>query len=313
MASSRTRARKLARAKLNRQMARRAEQQRRGRQVKAGLAVVLALAVAGLGTAWLLGAFDKKVTPTPQAQCAWTTQSTEANADLKDVGQPGTSGLPDTGTGVMSVALNTGTVQVTLDRAGSPCAAASLAYLASKNYYDNTPCFSLTHSAADGYALTCGDHTGKGTGGPTYTFYNEQVAPMASAAPSASAKASATPAATPSANPPTYAFFKAGTVVMNPSVSGSQFMIFYKDSTLDTSTHNYSVVGQVTSGLEAVDTIAKAGTVNNDAGANVKPKNAVTVQTLTVADGPSPSAAASTEPSGSTAPSTQPSASASAS
>jgi len=84
---------------------------------------------------------------------------------------------------------------------------------------------------------------------------------------------------------------------MNPSVSGSQFMIFYKDSTLDTSTHNYSVVGQVSSGLEAIDTIAKAGTVNNDAGADVKPKNAVTVQTLTVADGPSPSAAPSTQPS----------------
>jgi peptidyl-prolyl cis-trans isomerase B (cyclophilin B) len=277
VASSRTRARKLARAKLNRQLTRRAEQHRRSRQIRAALAVGLALVIAGVGSAWLLGAFDKKPSATPQAQCAWTQQKVSDNADLKDEGTPPVSGLPNTGNGLMTVALNSGSLQVRLDRTGSPCAAASLAYLASKNYFDHTPCFSLTHGDG-GYALACGDHTGKGTGGPAYTFYNERLAPPANPA--------ATPAASASAAPQNLALYKKGTVVMSPQISGSQFMIFYKDSTIDSTQHPYSVVGEVVSGLETVETVAKAGTVKNDQGADVKPKSAVTIQTLTVTDAP---------------------------
>src|SRR5262245_9990516 len=71
VASSKTRQRKLARAKLNRQLARQAEQQRRSRRVRAGLAVFLTIALVGLGSAWLLGAFDKETTTPPQTQCLW--------------------------------------------------------------------------------------------------------------------------------------------------------------------------------------------------------------------------------------------------
>lgn len=306
MASSKTRARRLARAKLHRQLARQAEQQRRSRQIRAGLAVGLAVVLAGLGTAWLLGAFDKKETPTAQTQCEWTKQDVAANPDLADKGTPVASGLPDTGTATMTMALGTGTVQVALDRAGATCGAASLRYLADQNYYNNTTCFSLTHTDADGYALTCGDHTGKGTGGAAYTFFAEQPAPEATATPAASASASA--AAT------TKRFYKAGTVVMDPAVSGSQFLIFYKDSTVDATLHNYSVVGEVTTGLQTVDAIARAGTVKNDQGADVKPKNEVKIQTLTVADtstSPAAQPTGSATPTGSAAPTATTSASAS--
>jgi peptidyl-prolyl cis-trans isomerase B (cyclophilin B) len=284
VASSRTRQRKLARAKLNRQLARQAEQQRRGRRVRAGLAVFLAVAVVGLGSAWLLGTFDKKPATTPETQCLWTKQDAAANPDVKDVGTPAENGLPKTGTSDMTVTLNTGAVQVQLDRSGATCASASLAYLAAQNYYANTPCYSLTHTPADGYALACGDHSGKGTGGAAYTFFQEvsaeQVAPTVSPSPSATAA------------PAQLSLFRKGTVAMNPGTSGSQFVIFYQDSQIDTATHPYTVVGQVTSGLPTVEAIAKAGTVTNDAGADVKPKNAVTVQSVSVVEAPpSPSTA----------------------
>ena len=69
---------------------------------------------------------------------------------------------------------------------------------------------------------------------------------------------------------------------------GSQFLIFYKDSTVDA---NYSVVGRVTSGLDLVTKIAEVGTVPNSNGIDTKPKNDVIIQTLTVVAGsPSPSA-----------------------
>lgn len=282
MASSRTRQRKLARAKLNRQLARQADQQRRGRRVRAGLAVFLAVAIVGLGSAWLLGAFDKKTTTTPEAQCLWTKQDTAANPDVKDVGTPAESGLPKTGTADMTLALNTGApLKIQLDRTGATCASASLAYLAAQNYYAGTPCYSLTHTPTDGYALSCGDHSGKGTGGAAYTFFQEVSAEQVT--PSASPSASAAPAS--------LSLFKKGTVAMNPGVSGSQFVIFYQDSQIDTATHPYTVVGQVTSGLPTVEAIAKAGTVNNDAGANVKPKTTVTVQSVSVVETPSASAA----------------------
>jgi len=308
VASSKTRARKLARAKLNRQLARQADQQRRGRQVKAGVAVGLAVVVAGLGTAWLLGAFDKDKTPAAQTQCEWTKQDTSANADLVDKGTPTTSGLPDTGTGIMTIALGSGTVQATLDRAGATCGSASLRYLADQNFFNGTACQALTHTEAEGYTLACGDPSGKGTGGTAYTFFSEQPAPdaSASAAPSASASATA------SASTQSLRFYQAGTVVMEPAVSGSQFRIFYKDSTVDAAVHNYSVVGQVSSGLNVIETIAKAGTVANDSGADVKPKTEVKIQTLTVADSAADASAPAT-PSGSTAPTATASPSASAS
>jgi peptidyl-prolyl cis-trans isomerase B (cyclophilin B) len=249
--------------------------------MRAGLGIFLTVALVGLGSAWLLGAFDKKPTTTPQTQCLWTKQDAAANPDVKDVGTPSDNGLPSTGRGDMTLTLNSGTVHVMLDRVGATCASASIAYLAGQNYYANTPCFSVTHTPADGYALLCGDHTGKGTGGAAYTFYQEttaqQITPTASPAPSASAA------------PAQLSLFKKGTVAMNPGSSGSQFIIFYQDSQIDTASHPYTIVGEVASGLPTVEAIAAAGTVKNDVGVDVKPKNPVTVQSVSVVDAPTPS------------------------
>jgi peptidyl-prolyl cis-trans isomerase B (cyclophilin B) len=65
MASSRNRQRQLARAKLDRQTARRASKARRRRQLRAGIAVTIALIVIVVGALWLGGVFDSKPAPTP--------------------------------------------------------------------------------------------------------------------------------------------------------------------------------------------------------------------------------------------------------
>jgi peptidyl-prolyl cis-trans isomerase B (cyclophilin B) len=284
VASSKDRARKLAREKLDRQLASRARQQRRRRQIQAGLGAALALILIVGGVAWLGGAFDgdDPVDPTAGDVCAWTPQNAESNPDLKDVGEPPTTGIPTEGTRAMTVTTDKGApIVVSLDLANAPCTSASLSYLASKQFFDNTTCHEIT---AEG-AIRCGDPKGTGQGGPTYTVYNENTPLAPTPAPSASA------AATPAA--PLYA---KGTVAMignPPGANGSQFLIFFKDFTPKTEPQ-YPIVGTVTGGMDTVAKLGKIATVANSAGDKVTPKDKITVQSITVGE---PSTAPAADPS----------------
>lgn len=288
MASSRDRQRKLARAKLDRQMARRAAATRRRRQIQAGVGAFLVLAVIVAGSAWALGAFDSdpKQNTAAEDTCLWTPQDATANTNLKDVGTPETKGLPTDGTRPMTITTNQGApITAELNLTSSPCAGASIAHLASRSFYDNTKCHEIT---ADG-ALRCGDPSGTGLGGPTYSFYDEDLptAPSPSASPAPG-------------QPPTY---PKGTVAMisnPPGTNGSQFLIFFKDFT--TADPKYPVIGKVTGGLDVVEKIGAQPTVDNGTGAKVKPKTDVVIQSLTVGEpatgaAPTPSGAPASSPS----------------
>ncbi|MEW2431213.1 peptidylprolyl isomerase [Micromonospora sp. NPDC047644] len=293
MASSRDRQRKLARAKLDRQLARRAASTRRRRQIQAGVGAALILVLVVAGSAWALGAFDSDPEQTTAAAdtCLWTPQDATANTNLKDVGTPATKDLPTDGTRAMTVTTNQGApITAELNLTNSPCAAASIAHLASRSFYDNTTCHEIT---AEG-ALRCGDPSGTGLGGPTYSFYDEEVPTVPSASPSAS------PAP---GQPPTY---PKGTVTMvsnPPGSNGSQFLIFFKDFT--TADPKYPVIGRVTGGLDVVEKIGALPTVDNGTGAKVKPSTDVTIQSLTVGE---PVTGAAPAPSASGTPASSPSA-----
>jgi peptidyl-prolyl cis-trans isomerase B (cyclophilin B) len=303
VASSSTRQRKLAKAKLDRQLARRAENERRQRQIRASIAGVLVVGLAVLGGLWLGGVFDKKpAPPEAAADCTWTQQDIAANQNLKDVGTPAKTGIAKTGTASMSIAMKTGgadgILEVQLDRSVAKCGAAALTYLAEKNYYSGTTCHSLTH-AEGSFALRCGDHSGTGNGGANFTWYPENVPspPLASPTPDASAS----PAPSPSATPETVLYHR-GDVAMVASTNGSQFLIFYKDSTI--TSERYSIVGHVTDGMSFVDKVAEAGTVADANGVDLKPKTDVLIQSLTVVE--TPQTTPSAQPSASAAPSATP-------
>ncbi|WP_089155753.1 peptidylprolyl isomerase [Micromonospora sp. NBS 11-29] len=284
MASSRDRQRKLARAKLDRQLARRAAAAKRRRQIQAGVgaAVVLALIVAG--SAWALGAFDSE--PEKQAAedvCLWTPQDGTGNTNLKDVGTPATKDLPTSGVRPMTVTTNQGgPVTVELDLAASPCGAASLAHLASRSFYNDTKCHEITTEGA----LRCGDPSGTGIGGPTYSFADEDVpdGPTASPAPG---------------QPPAYPKGTVALISNPPGSNGSQFLIFFKD--FNPAKPAYSVVGKVTGGLDVVEKIGALPTVDNGSGSKVKPKTDVVIQSLTVGE-------PNTTPAATSAPASSPSA-----
>ncbi len=270
MASSKDRQRKLARAKLDRQMARRAGRVRRRRQIMAGAGALLAVALIVTGAAWLGGAFDnKEPASSPDAAdiCTWTPQSAQTNTELKEVGTPPTKNIPTSGTRPMTITTNQGApIVASLDLTSAPCSGENLTYLAGKKFYDNTDCTEITTEGA----VRCGDPAGTGLGGPTYSLYSENVPtpPNPSASPASKAKAP---------------LYPKGTVALignPPGTNGSQFLIFFSD--FSPANPQYPIVGKVTSGMDTVTKISKIPTVDNGSGSKVKPKEKVTIQSLTV-------------------------------
>ena len=271
MASSRDRQRKLAREKLDRQHARRIANERRRRRIQAGVGAGVAVLLIVAGVAWLGGAFDSD-DPVDQAAadtCAWTSQNAETNTNLKDVGEPPTSGMPTTGTRPLTVTTDQGEpIVATLDLAAAPCSAASLYYLADKKFFDNTECHEIT---AEG-ALRCGDPSGTGLGGPTYTVFDENVPSGPEVGPSAVPR--------PAPGGPLYPKGTVALIGNPPGSNGSQFLLFFKDFTTDEP--KYPVVGKITGGLDTLTKISKIPTVDNGSGSKVKPKTKVVVQSVTL-------------------------------
>ncbi|SCL24944.1 peptidyl-prolyl cis-trans isomerase B (cyclophilin B) [Micromonospora rhizosphaerae] len=271
MASSRDRQRKLARAKLDRQLARRAAAAKRRRQIQAAVGAAVVLALIVLSSAWALGAFDSKAEKKAAADvCVWTPQDASGNTNLKDVGTPATTGLPTSGTRAMTITTNQGgPITAELDLTSAPCAAASVAHLASRSFYDNTKCHEITTEGA----LRCGDPSGTGIGGPAYSFYDENVPSAPEASPSA------TPAP---GQPPAYPKGTVAMIANPPGANGSQFLVFFKD--FNPAKPAYPIIGKVTGGLDVVEKIGALPTVDNGSGAKVKPKTDVVIQSLTVGE-----------------------------
>jgi peptidyl-prolyl cis-trans isomerase B (cyclophilin B) len=283
VAPSKTRQRALARAKLERQIARRAAAARRRRQIQAGVGVGLAVVLIVVGVVWATGGFSgsKKKNTAAGPTCAWT--SIPASDKVKDVGKPPTTNIPKSGTSTMTITTNLGVVEAQLDQASAPCTVASFTYLAGKQFFDNTKCHRLTTSGI--YVLQCGDPSASGSGGPAYKFPDENL-------PSPTD----TPSGAPSASPGTATnLYPAGTLAMANSgadTNGSQFLIAYKDgSALEA---KYTIFGKVTKGLDIVQKIAEGGVTPGSSDTDGAPKTAVTIQSLTVAATPAanPSGAA---------------------
>jgi cyclophilin family peptidyl-prolyl cis-trans isomerase len=256
--------REAAQRHLQRQLDRRAElvkQRRRNMGIVAALVAALVVAGVVLLATGVLGGDDKDSSDAAAASSspAASTDDTAApgaaaapstNADgsvacdyapadpnggeIIDVGTPPDADkVPAEGTVALKMATNQGDIGLTLDRSTAPCAAESFAYLASKGFFDDTPCHRLVTADTFG-VLQCGDPTGTGSGGPSYRLAQE-----------------VTPETT----------YPRGTIAMansgTPGSTGSQFFLVFNDAQLGP---DYSVVGTIDkAGLEVLDKIAKAG------------------------------------------------------
>lgn len=273
--TAKDRKRQLAKQRYERQQrAHRARRVRRNRAagVVAGL-VVLALGGTGLALAFA-GEGNKRApaaaapsssapstpppSPTPTVkpgECAYTP-SQEPGA--KKVGMPPVKPRY-TSTTAATVKTNLGAIGMDLNGANARCTVNSFAYLAGKNFFDKTQCHRLVTEGIK--VLQCGDPTGTGSGGPAYKFAEENL-------PKAKAGAQT-------------ATYTKGTLAManaGPGTNGSQFFIVYGDSELPP---NYTVFGKITSGMDIIESVAKAG-VKGSGSSDGPPKKAVTIQDVTI-------------------------------
>jgi peptidyl-prolyl cis-trans isomerase B (cyclophilin B) len=288
MSTTKDRQRLAARARLEREMAERAAQAKQRRRQTTIIGSAVAGVVVVILAIWIIvavaGGDDKKkptASPTASAaaangttSCTWipnpdpsASPAPSANPNLKDVGKPAET-QPNSGTSTMTINTNQGTITATLDNTNAPCASASLAYLASKGFYTNTSCHRLVNTGF--YILQCGDPTGTGTGGPKYTYNEENL---------------------PTGKRPTYV---TGDIAIantgQDGTNGSQFFIVYNntpDGADDGSGQpasalaaSYTLVGHVTVGIDVVQKVA-AGGVEGGSG-DGKPKIPMTISNLTV-------------------------------
>lgn len=295
MSSGSKRQRELARAKYERQSARRSASVDRRRRRQRIVAIVVVVALVLASAAWAAWAFigDDQPTatqPTPAATAsaaasasAAATASASASAEASseastapsgsasepieepavlDCRAPGTPRADDL-TFDAPPADGTASTITFATNCGDIVVAvdpAAKATVASEAFLAAQGFYDNTQchrlTTAGIFVLQCGDPKGDGTGGPGYTVPDENLP------------------ADGEANYP------AGTVAManaGPGTNGSQFFIVYDDTTLP---GDYTIWGKVTSGLDIVKEIASVGTA--DGGADGAPRQPVFIESATV-------------------------------
>ena len=148
-----------------------------------------------------------------------------------------------------TISTDKGDIEVDLFTDGAPKAAGNFLDLARKGFYDGV----IFHRVVPGFVIQGGDPTGTGRGGPGYQFDDE----------------------------PFQGDYYRGTLAManaGPNTNGSQFFICLADL-VGRLPKNYTIFGQVTKGLDVVDSIAAGRT-----GAQDRPVEPVKMTSVTIAD-----------------------------
>jgi cyclophilin family peptidyl-prolyl cis-trans isomerase len=185
-----------------------------------------AVLLAGIGL--LLAACSA----TGGASTAPSAGDTAAPAAACPTSQP--AALPAGETRTVDIETPKGAITIKIEADLSPIAAGNFVALAGCGYYDGI----VFHRVVQGFVIQGGDPTATGTGGPGYEIQDEPVTST----------------------------YHRGTVAMarssQPNSVGSQFFIVLDDaaaqSLADPRANNYQIIGTVTSGMDAVDSIAAA-------------------------------------------------------
>ena len=199
---------------------------------------------------------DKKkiATPSPKPLCA----TTSAYAHKEPAIQPPAVKMPVKNR-TFTFETNCGQIVVEADGAHAPLTVLVMSTLAKGGYFDKTLCHRLTTNGL--YVLQCGDPTATGSGGPMFTYDDENL-----------------PTATANNYPAgSVAMANSGLSQTGHGTNGSQFFLVYQDTTLGP---NYTRWGRITKGLEIVKAIAAQGVVGG--GTDGTPKQTIGIEKVTV-------------------------------
>ena len=275
MAGSRERQRRRARERYERHQEERFQRRNKLRtRFSIGAAVVLVIGLA----AGLTIAFSGNPAPAkPKAKASATPSATTVAEPAHHCTYTATAGAghpslppaaPDyNATYTATINTNLGKIGISLLNSKATCTVNSFVHMAETNFLNNTQCHRMSNSGGL-YILQCGDPnaTAKqklscssptlGTGGPGYQFTSENLSG---------------------------ATYSAGTVAMansgSANTNGSQFFLVYKNTSLPA---NYTPFGKITSGLDILQNVAKAGTSCTYQSGGGVPKEKVIIKSVTI-------------------------------
>ncbi|MEU8511984.1 peptidylprolyl isomerase [Kitasatospora sp. NPDC048722] len=189
--------------------------------------------------------------PAPSAACTYTPAVPADNFKGIPAFDPEEAATP------YSATLRTNQGRITFEALTdkAPCTTFSFRFLAENDYFDGTHCHRLTTQRI--YVLQCGDPTGTGSGGPGYSFPDENL---------------------------TGATYPAGTVAManaGPNTNGSQFFFVWKDTKLSPA---YTPFGRVTAGLDVLQKIAAGGEDDQNGPGDGYPTLPVNIRHVKISD-----------------------------
>ncbi|HEX3724448.1 MAG TPA: peptidylprolyl isomerase [Nitrolancea sp.] len=145
-----------------------------------------------------------------------------------------------------------GDIVINLLSSEDPITVNNFVFLATQGFYNNVP----FHRVIVNFMIQTGDPTGTGSGGPGYKFNDEPVTRD----------------------------YTRGTVAMansGPNTNGSQFFIVQADMT-GRLQKNYTIFGEVTSGMDVVDKIANTPVTANSFGEQSKPTKQILIKSVDV-------------------------------
>jgi peptidyl-prolyl cis-trans isomerase B (cyclophilin B) len=191
-------------------------------------AIIGVVVVAALATVTQIFYFSAGPgAPAPEASASASATPTPSAGE--NVGDVPSADLAEGRTWTGELDLNDVSLGISLDGAAAPQAVSSLVQDVKNGYFDDKTCHRLVNDGNTPELIQCGSVTGDGQGDPDYQFG-------------------------PVENAPTDAVYPAGTIAMARGESeysmDHQFFIMFEDAPLGTADSGYTVVGQVTSGLD---------------------------------------------------------------
>jgi len=180
------------------------------------------------------------------------TTATEGQGDVNQWTAPPAMQLEADKDYSATIHTNKGDIVVDLFESEVPITVNNFVFLAQQGYYTNVP----FHRVISGFMIQTGDPTGTGRGGPGYTFQDEKVARK----------------------------YERGVVAManaGPNTNGSQFFIC-QGPNVESLPPNYTIFGEVTSGMDVVDAIANVPVGPSDSGEQSKPLEPVTMLSVDI-------------------------------
>ncbi len=157
---------------------------------------------------------------------------------------------------IATIETNRGDIVIQLAASTAPVTVNNFVCLSRAGYYDVT----VFHRIIQGFMVQGGDPTGTGTGDPGYQINDEL----------------------PQGETP----YARGTIAManaGPNTNGSQFFIVHQDQPANFP-KSYSVFGQVTTGIEVLDTLTTIPVADNGRGEASRPLATVGIKTIVITE-----------------------------